>query len=68
MVVPGLVVGAALAFFLTPAFAVPFDFVPRDGRVLALASFVIGIAAVGASFIPACRAAMLAPTTALRDE
>jgi ABC-type antimicrobial peptide transport system permease subunit len=68
MVVPGLVVGAALAFFLTPAFAVPFDFVPRDGRVLVLASFVIGVAAVAASFIPARRAARLTPTMALRDE
>jgi ABC-type antimicrobial peptide transport system permease subunit len=68
MVVAGLLVGIGLAFVVTPAFAVPFDFAPRDGRVLALATLVLIIAALAASLIPAHRAALVNPTVALRDE
>jgi ABC-type antimicrobial peptide transport system permease subunit len=68
MVGPGLLVGVALAFFITPAFAVPFDFVPRDGMVLVLVPFVLGAAAFAASLIPARRAAQLDPAVVLRNE
>ena len=68
MVGPGLLVGVALAFFITPAFAVPFDFVPRDGMVLVLVPFALGGAAFAASLIPARRAARLDPAVTLRSE
>jgi predicted permease len=68
MVGVGLVVGIGLAFFLTPALAVPFDFVPRDLTILTIVPFVLSTAALTASLIPARRAAMVSPTVALRDE
>lgn len=68
MVGAGLAVGLVLAFFLTPAFASAFNFVPRDATILAEVSLVLIAAALTASLIPARRAAMVSPTVALRDE
>ncbi len=67
-VVPGLVVGLALAAILTPLLASPaFDFVaPGDPLAMAVAAIVmIAVAFVAATF-PAVRASRVDPVTALR--
>jgi putative ABC transport system permease protein len=68
MVGAGLAVGIAMAFFVTPVLAVPLDFVPRDGRILALVPLILSAAALVACLLPARRAVMVHPTVALRDE
>ena len=68
MIGPGIAVGAGLALLVTPAFAVPFDFAPRDTPVLAFAAAVLTGVALAASLIPARRAAAAEPVIALRCE
>ncbi len=68
MVGVGLLVGISLAYWLTPAFALAFNFAQHDLTVLAAVSLVLAATAFAASSIPARRAARLNPTIALRDE
>ena len=70
LVVPGLVLGLVLAFFLMPLISAPaFDFVtPREPLVFAVAVLVVASVAALAGAIPARRAARIDPTVALRAE
>jgi ABC-type antimicrobial peptide transport system permease subunit len=68
MVFPGLIVGTVLAYYLTPALAIPFDFVPRDLTVATIVPIFFAGIAVLASLIPARRAARVDPLVALRYE
>ncbi len=68
MVVPGLIVGIVLAYYVTPAFAIPFDFVPRDSLVLASVPAFFTAVATLASLVPARRAARVDPILVLRYE
>lgn len=69
-VVPGLVVGLALAAVLTPLLASPaFDFVtPGDPLVMTLATVVMIAVACVAATLPAVRASRVDPVTALRAQ
>lgn len=64
----GVVIGLVAAFFVTPAIAVPFDFVPRDMRMLGFVATLMVAIALGASLVPALRATIVAPAAVLRDE
>jgi predicted permease len=68
MVGAGLTVGLSLAYLLTPALVVAFNFAPHDVAVLAGVSLVLVTTAFAASWIPARRATRIDPTTALREE
>ena len=69
-VVPGLVVGLALAAVLTPLLASPaFDFVtPGDPLVMTLAAVAMAAVAFVAATFPAVRASRVDPVTALRAQ
>lgn len=69
-VVPGLVVGLAIAAVLTPLLASPaFDFVtPGDPLVMTLATVLMTAVAFGAATFPAVRASRVDPVTALRAQ
>jgi predicted permease len=69
-VLPGLVVGLALAALLTPLLASPaFDFVtPDDPLVMTLAAVTMAAIAVVAATFPAVRASRVDPVTALRAQ
>jgi predicted permease len=69
-VVPGLVVGLALAAVLTPLLASPaFDFVtPGDPLVMTFAALTMAAIAFVAATFPAVRASRVDPVTALRAQ
>jgi predicted permease len=65
----GLAVGTALALAAsTAASTLLFGLTPHDPTTLAAAVAALAIAAVGASYLPARRAARLDPMLALREE
>jgi predicted permease len=65
----GLVVGTALAVAAsTAASSLLFGLKPRDPATLAIGVGALAIAAFGASYLPAKRAAQLDPVQALREE
>lgn len=59
----GLALGAALGFGLS---RVMFQVAPFDPITLATAAAVLGLASLGAAFIPAWRAAGISPSSAIR--
>ncbi len=68
MIAPGLVAGAALAYFTMPFFAVPFDFSPHDPAMLTAVVILFAGIALVAALVPARRAARVDPLVALRYE
>jgi putative ABC transport system permease protein len=65
----GLAVGMALALAASGAAStLLFGLKPNDPATLAVAAAALALAAVGASYLPARRAARLDPMTALREE
>ncbi len=68
MIAPGLVAGLALAYLVTPFFAVPFDFAPQNPAILAGVSTLFAGVAFVAALIPAHRASRIDPLLALRYE
>jgi predicted permease len=65
----GLVLGGALAVFAARSAATMlFGLKPADPLTLAMALAALAAVALGASYLPARRAARLEPMTALRDE
>jgi putative ABC transport system permease protein len=69
LVAAGLVIGGAGAWYLSAsAKSFLFGLEPNDLRAFAAAGLALSLAAVGASVIPARRAASVDPTVALRAE
>lgn len=68
MIAPGLVLGAALAYFAMPFLAGPFDFAPHDPAMLAAVVILFAGIALVAALVPARRAARVNPLVALRYE
>jgi predicted permease len=69
LLVPGLVVGAGGAALLTGiARGLLFGLTPTDPRAFAASAGVLTMAAVGAAWLPARRAARIDPLVALRQE
>jgi len=69
MLAAGLAVGAALALALgRSAGALLFGIQPHDPLTMLASAFGLAAVALLASYIPARRAALLDPMTALRDE
>jgi ABC-type antimicrobial peptide transport system permease subunit len=65
----GLAAGLALAWLLAPLAAeLLYDVAPQDAAVFAGASVALMAAAIVASAIPACRAARIDPTEALKEQ
>jgi putative ABC transport system permease protein len=65
----GLVIGTGLALAAsTAASTLLFGLTPHDPTTLAVAAAALALAAVGASYFPARRAARLDPMLALREE
>ena len=69
LVVAGLAVGAGLSLAAaSAASALLFGLKPRDPLTLTIAAAVLAAVALGASYLPARRAAALDPITSLKDE
>jgi putative ABC transport system permease protein len=69
LVVGGLAVGAGLSLAAASAAnALLFGLKPRDPVTLTIAAAVLAAVALGASYLPARRAAALDPITSLKDE
>jgi predicted permease len=67
VVVPGLLMGLALAFWLAPRLeGLLFDVGPHDARVLMSAALLLLGAALAAALLPGRRAARVQPVEALR--
>jgi ABC-type antimicrobial peptide transport system permease subunit len=65
----GLVLGSGLAFAVAPfAQSLVFGMPPHDVKPVGLACILLATVAIAASYLPARRAARLAPLRALRDE
>ncbi|HEV8040445.1 MAG TPA: ABC transporter permease [Bryobacteraceae bacterium] len=65
----GLAIGTGLAMAVsTAASTLLFGLTPHDPTTLAVAAAALALAAVGASYLPARRAARLDPMLALREE
>ena len=65
----GIVIGTAGAFALTRVMtSLLFEVKPTDPGTYIFAAFVLAIVALGASFVPACRAMRVDPLVALRNE
>ena len=65
----GLVMGSGLAFAVAPfAQSLVFGMPPHDAKPVGLACILLATVAIAASYLPARRAARLAPLRALRDE
>lgn len=69
LVVAGLVVGGAIAFLAAPLLTgLLLDINPRDPAIFLSIAAVLIAATLGASWIPARRAARVNPMDALRSE
>ena len=69
LLVEGLALGAGLSLAAaSAASALLFGLKPRDPVTLAIASAVLAAVALGASYLPARRAAALDPIASLKDE
>jgi putative ABC transport system permease protein len=69
LLVAGLAVGAALSLAAaSAASALLFGLKPRDPVTLTIAAAVLAAVALGASYLPARRAAALDPITSLKEE
>jgi putative ABC transport system permease protein len=69
MLVPGIAIGAAVAFSLTRLVrGILFGLTSTDPRVFAMAAAVLTVAAAVAAWLPAQRAARIDPVVALRHQ
>jgi predicted permease len=69
LLVAGLALGAGLSLAAaTAASALLFGLKPRDPVTLAIAAAVLAVVALGASYLPARRAAALDPIASLKEE
>ena len=69
LVVAGLVIGIGLTFYVTRwAETLLFGLRPNEPLLLVAAAIALALVALGASLVPAVRAARVSPTTALRSE
>jgi predicted permease len=69
LLMAGLAVGAGLSLAVaSAASALLFGLKPRDPATLAIAAAVLAAVALGASYLPARRAAALDPIASLKDE